>query len=291
MASLRGGDGKSLFDGRKMWFFFAAAAAVISAGVIFSVLSAVSGTSSYWMVKEGVTISARQPITEDMLTEVTVPRESAPKNIITLSEITSAISTAGTEDDFYAMYSLKEGDIITTSNAATLSGVANVELPKGTVLASFKANPSAAAGGMVKEGALIDIAVVYQIGSEFFAQYILSQVPVVKATSDLDGSGGAAEGAVTGSPLGAPVLYTVAVTPEQAAALAVASKYSIYVTLTSGSVKNVAGTGSSLADALAGILSTGAPATNNSTTEELNPDGTPVTPTPTPTDETSGSNG
>jgi Flp pilus assembly protein CpaB len=281
-------SGKSIFDGRKMWFFFAAAAAVISAGVIFSVLSAVSGTASYWMVKDGVNIAARQPITEDMLQEVNVPRESAPKNVLTLGEITANINSASTDDDYYALYALTSGDIITTSNVTTLSGTVKVEKPAGTVLASFKANPSSAAGGMVKEGDLIDIAIVYQSGTEYYASFVLSQVQVVKATTDLDGStGGGTEGGVTGSPLGAPVLYTVAVTPEQAAALAIATKYSIYVVLTSANLPNVAGTGLSLADALQGIkASTGnlpTPNPTDGTTTDPNATVDPaVEPTPTP---------
>lgn len=283
-------SGPSIFDGRKMWFFFAAAAAVISAGVIFSVLSAVSGTASYWMVKDGVTIAARQPITPDMLQEVNVPREGAPKNVVTLAEITAAANSASTDDDYYALYALNAGDILTSSNVTTLNGSVAVEKPKDTVLASFKANPSSAAGGLVKEGDLIDIAIIYQAGSEYYASFVLSHVQVVKATADLDGSSGqSSEGAVTGSPLGAPVLYTVAVTPQQAAALALATKYSIYVTLTSANLPNVAGTNISLADALQGIKGSGVVIPTQGTTDSTGttePDTTvdpAVTPTPEPT--------
>jgi Flp pilus assembly protein CpaB len=275
MSSLNTGSGKSLFDGRKMWFFFAAIAAIVSAGVIFSVLSAVSATSSYWMIKDGTTVSARTAITPDMLTEVTVPRESAPKNTVTFSQLKAAISTPGTEDDYYALYSLQAGDIITTSNVSTLSGFSSSSgMPAGTVLASFKASPSNAAGGVVKQGSLIDIAIVYQVGTEFYSQYILSHVPVIKATGDLDGSSGA-NGATVSSAAGAPVLYTVAVTPEQAAALAIANKYSIYVVLTSANIKDVAGTGTSLSDALNGVE--GVP--TNATIPDSN---TSVIPQPTP---------
>lgn len=272
MVSLKS-DKKSLFDGRKMWFFFAAAAAVVSAGVIFSVLSAVSSTASYWMIKDGTEVAARQPITPDMLQQVTVPRESAPKNILSLSEIEAAVATESTDDDFYALYALTGGDIITNSNVATLNKFANIEIPANSVLASFKANPSDAAGGVVKEGSLIDIAVIYQVGSNYEARYILSKVRVVKATADLDGSNGS-EGGVAGSPLGAPVLYTVAITPDQAAALAVASRNIIYITVTNDSMPNVAGKGMSLTDALAGVLSANSSAVVEGTDPNAGVDGT-----------------
>lgn len=276
MVSLRSStEKKSLFDGRKMWFFFAAASALISAGVIFSLLSAVSSTASYWMIREGVTVAARQSITPDMLVEVNVPREGAPLNTVTLAQISAAADSESLDDDFFALYTLTAGDIITKNNVSTLVGMGSADMPEGTVLASFKASPSSAAGGMIKEGNYIDIAIVYQIGSDYYASFILSKVQVVKATADLDGASSAED--VAGSALGAPVLYTVAVSPKQAAALAIATKYTIYVVLTNENMKSVEGVRVNWNEALNGITFQ-----NNSTS--------PV-PSPTPSENgTSGTN-
>lgn len=282
------GPKTSKLDGRKMWFFFAAAAALVTAGVIFALLSAVASTSTYWVLKDGVNLQSREAITSDMLQAVQAPSNAVPKNVITISQI-KATEGGDASDDFYALYPIKSGDILTTSNVGGLVSFGEgLTGDKNAVYASFKANPSLASGGNVQEGNLIDIAIIYEDGSGNFAsKFFLSNVLVVKTSIDLD-SASASAGDTTDanggtSHSGAPVLYTVAVTPEQAAALAVASKYDIYVVLSAG--KNVNSTGASLDTLLSGI------ATSSSTEEIVVEDTTIVkeesapttTPTPTPT--------
>lgn len=231
----------SKLDGRKMWFFFAAGAALVTAGVIFALLSSVASTSTYWVLKDGVNLQSREVITADMMQPVQAPSNAVPKNIVTISQIKAA--EGGDEgDDFYALYPIKSGDILTTSNVGGMVAFGEgLTGDKNSVYASFKANPSLASGGNVQEGNMIDIAIIYEDGSgNFSSKFFLSNVLVVKTSIDLDSTAGVAQTTETGNTVqsssvtsGTPVLYTVAVTPEQAAALAVANKYSIYVVLSS----------------------------------------------------------
>lgn len=275
----------SKLDGRKMWFFFAAAAALVTAGVIFALLSAVASTSTYWVLKDGVDLQSREVITSDMMKPVQAPSNAVPKNAVTISQVKAA-EGGDASDDFYALYPIKSGDILTTSNVGGLvSFGTGLTGNKNSVYASFKANPSLASGGNVQEGNIVDIAVIYEDGSGNFAsKFFLSSILVVKTSIDLDGASASTagnEGGNSGSShSGAPVLYTVAVTPEQAAALAVATKYDIYVVLASGNNK-VNESASSLDTLLVGVPNS--VTTTETTQVEVVNGGSTATPTPTPT--------
>ena len=272
----------SKLDGRKMWFFFAAAAALVTAGVIFALLSAVASTSTYWVLKDGVNLQSREIVTSDMLQAVQAPSNAVPKNAITISQV-KATEGGDAADDFYALYPIQSGDMITTSNVGGLvSFGTGLTGNKDSVYASFKANPSLATGGNITEGNIVDIAIVYEDGAGNFAsKFFLNDILVVKTSIDLD-SASASKSSDSGtagasSTSGAPVLYTVAVSPEQAAALAVATKYDIYVVLAAGN-KNANSAGASLDTLLAGIP-------NSTTVEEVvipKSDVVLTTPTPTP---------
>jgi len=218
---------KSLFDGRKTWFVFAALSALTTAFVIATLLSAVSSDSSYWVIDEDAgIIEARTPITPDMLKKVSVPSASLPPNALEVSVIQDALDTADTSDDFYSIFRLQPGDVITSSNVGVLTTLSSeVEEGASKVAASFKVSPSLAAGGNIKTGDLVDIAIIYEDGGTLASRFFLTNIPVVSATVDLDGRSADDEGA--------PVLYVVAVTPKQAADIALAAQYSIYVVLSS----------------------------------------------------------
>ena len=289
MAKLSGPTTSKL-DGRKMWFFFAAGAALITAGVIFALLSSVASTTTYWVLKDGVNLQSRETITADMLQAVQAPSNAVPKNIITISQI-KATEGGDAADDFYALYPIKSGDMITKSNVGGLvdfgSGLTG---DKNSVYASFKANPSLASGGNIQDGSIIDVAVIYEDGSGNFAsKFFLNNVLVVRATVDLD-SASASSSSNNGTDSsgsgfsGAPVLYTVAVTPEQAAQLAVASKYDIYVVLSAGN--NSKNSSSATLDSL--LTSTPTETVTKETVTQsssgIASDGSVIaTPTPTPT--------
>lgn len=216
---------KSFLDGRKTWFFFAALAAVTTAFVIFNLLSSIAATNTYWVLNDSnETVEARTKITPEMLTRVSVPESAMPANTIELSAIQAALDTADESDDYYSIVRLQPGDIITTSNVNTLTSLgSDVEGGESKVAASFKVSPSLAAGGNIKTGDLIDIAIIYEDGPTLVARFFLTNVPVVSATIDLDGR--------DPEDTGAPVLYVVAVSAEDSAKIAVAAQYSIYVVM------------------------------------------------------------
>lgn len=234
---------KSFFNGRKTWFAFAAVSALTTAFVIANLLSTVASDSSYWVVDEDAgVIEARTPITPDMLKRVSVPSASLPPNALEIAAIQEAFDTADTSDDIYSIYRLQPGDVLTTSNAGMLTTLSSEVFEGSTkVAASFKVSPSLAAGGNVKSGDLVDIAVIYEDGGTLASRFFLTNIPIVSATVDLDGRSPDDEGA--------PVLYVVAVTPTQAADIAVAAQYSMYVVLSApdGEPNNA---GSNLSDIL-----------------------------------------
>lgn len=247
---------KSFLDGRKTWFTFAALAAATTAFVIFNLLSSLSSTSTYWILDpNGDTVEARTQITPDMLVRVSVPESAMPANTIELADIQAALDTADISDDYYSIVRLQPGDIITTSNVGQLTSLgAEVPDSETKVAASFKVSPSLAAGGNIKAGDLIDIAVIYEDGPTVLATFFLSNIPVISATIDLDGR--------DPEDTGAPVLYVVALSAKDAAKIAVAAKYSIYVVLSApdGSLNSSSATTDEL------ITSTG----TGSSSEELN---------------------
>lgn len=235
---------KKLFDGRKMWFIFAGIASVAVAILAFSIMRGVTATDTYYVLSKD--IPARTQITPNMLTEVVTSAGKTPPTALGLSDITS---------DTYSLYSLKKGDILTTSNTGGLTAL-TAGLPKDFVVASFTANPSVAAGGNIKRGDYVDIMVVTEdqqvTGSPVqSASYVLQRVLVVDATTNLDNSsnssGSSTSSGTEGSDnpnstgttsdttirQGVPTMFTVGVSQKDAAVLAIASKYSLYVVLSS----------------------------------------------------------
>lgn len=251
-------DKKTMLDGKKMWFVFAALAGVVTAGIIFTLASIVAKTETYWVLNPDMKIQAQQVITSDMLTAVSVPSSAMPANALNKQQIANT-EGGDTSDDFYALYTINGGDIITSSNVGQLTEFGS-SVPEGMVLASFKANPSAASGGIIGPDSKIDIGIIYAEGGAgvYSSKFFLTNVRVISATVDLDGANVTAQSsqdpAATQQVTSAPVLYTVAVTPEQAAAIAVATKYQIYIVLNpGGKVKN--NSGASLDTLLSGVLS------------------------------------
>jgi Flp pilus assembly protein CpaB len=237
---------KKLFDGRKMWLVFAGLASVAVAILAFTIMSGVTATQSYWVL--GKDVPARTQVTTDILTEVVTSAGKVPPTALDINMITTGES--------YTKYSLKAGDILTESNTGDLLTLSE-GLPKDFVIASFVADPSTAAGGNVNRGDYIDIIVtaddVNVTGSEGTASsFVLQHILVIDATVDLDSysadesaattttaDGTVAEESVSGNTAdsalrsGIPTLFTVGLTQQNAAILAVATKYEMFVVLSS----------------------------------------------------------
>jgi Flp pilus assembly protein CpaB len=242
---------KGFFDGRKVWFFFAAIAAVVAAIIIFVLLQAVTATTTYYVLSQDV--PARTLITQSLLTPVTTSQGGEPRTALTLGDALG--------NSTYTKYSLKAGDILTSSNSGSLTPLTK-GLPSDFVIASFTASPSVAAGGNVQRGDYVDIyATSTADGST--THMFLQRVLIVDATIDLDSASSSSSSSSTSSTTsgsttssgtdsgtgtdqqsfhtGIPTLFTVGLTQADAAKLAVASSgtYKLYVVLSSSqSVKD-----------------------------------------------------
>jgi Flp pilus assembly protein CpaB len=217
---------KAGFEGRKLWFFFAAVAALLTAVVLFIILSQVTSTSKYYVLKEDV--AARTQITEDMLQEVVTSTNGEPQNALDLAEIVT--------EPVYAKYPLNAGDILTASNTGPLNPIEE-GIPEDFVVATFNAPASFAAGGKIQRGDYVDLIVVQDDTASYFLQHVL----VLDATINLDNASASstvnADGSTTNAAdssavrSGIPTLYTVGLSPQDAAKLAIASQATIYVVL------------------------------------------------------------
>lgn len=233
---------KSLFNGRKMWFIFSAVAAFGVAIVLLLIMSALTAKDTYFVLNQD--IPARTNIDVSMLTEIQTSAGSAPPSALDLSDITP---------ETFSLYSLSAGDILTTSNTGDLLSL-SAGLPDDFVVTSFIADPSMAAGGNVQRGDYIDIIAVVDDSSVTgeegpAASYVLQRVLVVDATVNLDSYSGGEEASTTdgsgstggetgntGDPAiraGVPTMFTVGLSPDNAAVLAVAGQYELYVVLSS----------------------------------------------------------
>jgi Flp pilus assembly protein CpaB len=234
---------KKMFQGGNMWFIFAALASVTVAIISFGIMQTVTATDTYYVLSKSV--PARTQITEADLEEKTTSAGQTPPTALDISELTEST---------YSLYALKAGDILTSSNTGDLLAV-TAGLPKDFVVASFPASPSIAAGGKIQRGDYIDIMVVAE-GTPanpdgYTSSYVLQRVLVVDATIDLDGYEGAADESTTASEdgttttgtaesadaiaqrSGIPTLFSVGLSQENAARLAVATKYDLFVVLSS----------------------------------------------------------
>ena len=248
---------KSIFDGRNLWFIFAAGCAVVAALIAFAILSAATAKDSYYVLNTDVT--ARTEISISMLTQIQTSAGSVPPSALSISDINSTRT--------FSLYSLKRGDILTKSNTGDLLSL-SAGLPSNFVIGSFVAAPSMAAGGNIQRGDYVDIMAIVNDNtvtgsSGAAASYILQRVLVIDATVNLDSysSNSSASSTTTGNgtstnnsnsgnaPVssntknsairaGVPTLFTVGLSPQDATVLAVASKFELYVVLSSADSVN-----------------------------------------------------
>lgn len=220
MAKQSSSTASKALDLKRMWFIFAILAAVVVAIVTFVILQGSLAKGSYWVVTEDV--SARTQITSAILEEKVVDADAVPENALNVNEVTSAT---------YALYALQAGDILTSSNVGGLSSLYD-GLPDDFVISSFTADPSSAAAGVIARGNYVDIIAVISDSSVtgssgYTASYILQNVLVVDSSLSIDSSGGT----TTDDGATVPTLYTVGLSSENAARLAIAQRYDLYVVL------------------------------------------------------------
>lgn len=243
---------RSFFQDRKMWFWIAAGAGLLTVAMLVIFLQSLISTTKYYVLKTDV--PARTLITTDMVQEQVVSSGGEPPTSLGLEDIQSQM--------LYSKASLSAGDILTPSNVGDLIPLRQ-GIPDDFVVTSFVADPNSSAGGNIKRGDYVDI---FYVG-DGAANLLLQRVLIMDTTTEL--SSGAAEdtsseeeGTTTiqddsvtaGFRGGIPALYTVGLTQDDALKLAAASEGKFYVVLTSATDIEKGATektlGMSLADAL-----------------------------------------
>lgn len=245
------------FEGRKLWFFFSAVAALLTAIVLFVILSQVTSTSTYYVVTTDV--AARTQLTPDMLTPVVTSSGGQPANALSLSQIESTPT--------FAKYKLFSGDIVASTNTGSLEAI-EAGIPKGFVVATFTAPATYAAGGKIGRGDYVDLIVVQDSTSTGVpsASYFLQHILVLDATIDPESSGAVSPNDAA-LRVGIPTLYSVGVSPENAAKLAIATQAKIYVVKSAIQASNVTVPPMSIEvslDTLNGMIEDGGYGTDNS---------------------------
>lgn len=256
----------SLFGGGKTYFLLAILAALGAAAVSFLIMGQSSAKETYYVLNQAV--SARTQITPDMLVPVETVSGTAPINALTPLDVTPQSGTDASGEQLgveFAKYPLQTGDIITLSNVGPLERI-DAKLPAEYVVTSFRVTPENAVAGKVRSGDLIDVIAVSQ-GSDVagsggsVAKTVLHRVLVLDVTTDpstiaqgandtsvsnaTSANPGPESAAVRG---GIPYLYTVAVTPEDAAKIALIRSGSLLIALASNSDSDAGGLNKTVSD-------------------------------------------
>lgn len=218
---------KSYFQDRKVWFLTAAGLGLVTMILLAFFLQNLVSTSKYYVLVRD--LPARTLITPDMLEERIVSSGGQPPTAIDISQISG--------NEVYTKVDLNMGDTITSSNAGTLLPL-TAGLPSDFVVASFTVNPNSAAGGNIKRGDYIDIFFVEpnQDSNLLFQRMLVIETAsnlINPSSSDetLTATGETATAQFKG---GVPEMYTVGVSQEDAAKLAIiAGQTNLYVVLSS----------------------------------------------------------
>lgn len=229
--------------GKGFMFILAAISAVVVVLVVFLLLSRVVAQTQYYVLNKDV--AARTQITQSDLTPITVSVGGAPRSY-TLADVES--------DPLFAKYNLSAGDVLTDSNVSNQLADLRAGLPNNFVVTSFTADPSDAASGKIQAGDYVDLYVVdtsvqNNPNAHLFLQRVLildAQVDLNQAASTTDSAsgtttGGTTDGTTTGTSdasstgnnaansaatrAGVPSLFTVGLSPENAARLLAAKQY------------------------------------------------------------------
>jgi len=198
-----------------------------------------------------VVVSSAQPDTMQVysLTQPLAANQLVTSTDIQVREVTpdGEIDVYITEEDlnnqlWFAQVGLPAGTPLTTTVVGTETKT-QIDLPDNTVIASFEADPASAVAGKVQAGSYINItAVGDDANGDEVARIILNRIYVLDVTTDVSSVSSTGSQNVDDSEQpgpnnpaiygGIPSLYTVAVTNEQAAKLALARNADLYITIT-----------------------------------------------------------
>lgn len=250
LSKSRKNKASSKVTGSRTWFIATIAVAILATIAIFFAVSQVVAQTTYYVLKSDV--SARTQITQDMLTPVTTSKGSQPRNALDQAYVSN--------EEVYAKIELKAGDVATLSNTGPLLPI-TVGIPENFTVASFVAPAESSVAGKIKRGDYIDIYAVQQNGDSTVSKLAMRHVLVLDATN---GGENAAEdtGAneTAGTPesesakvrTGIPTVYTVGISSEDAAKLAIIQDLTTLVTMSPAEVSDTADVSATLNGTLSG---------------------------------------
>lgn len=235
----------SKVTGSRTWFIATITVAIIAAIAVFFAVSQVVAQTTYYVLAKDV--PARTQITKDMLTPVTTSKGGQPRNTIDQSYVISK--------ETYAKIALKAGDTVTLSNSGPLEPI-TAGIPKDYVVASFVAPAETSVAGKLKRGDYIDIYSITE-GDSATSKLSLRHVLILDATNDgasAPEDTGANE--TSGTPksesakvrTGIPTTYTIGLSAQDAAKLAVIQDAKKLVVLSPADVKDTADVSASIGD-------------------------------------------
>lgn len=223
--------GSILGGGKAIWALAIALALVAVFGAL-SILGDAAATQTYYVLTRD--IPARTQITPDMLE----PREAkvgqTPPNAFDAATVQAL--------PVFSKIALKAGDVPSVSNAGELTRITE-QVPDNYVAASFTAEPELVVAGKVRTGDHIDVIATNDDGPIARSKAVLRHVLVLDVTINpnqiaASANGGQEGGAVTqpgpeseAARSGIPSVYTVALTPQDAAKLALLRRYDLFVVL------------------------------------------------------------
>lgn len=222
---------KKFMERPKSILLIAGSLAVVVAGLFFFILSQTIPQTSYYVLNQNV--PARAEVQPGMLTEVRTTNGAQPRNSIQLGEVQ--------QGGIYSKYALKEGDVLSPSNAGDLKAV-NEGIPNDFVTVSFSVPAEDAVAGNLKRGDYIDIIAASGNATESSAEarFVLRHVILVDVLADAvalsdsgEGSGSApvSTGEEDSSSSGVANLYTVAVSQEDAPKIALLQGVNVMLAL------------------------------------------------------------
>jgi hypothetical protein len=237
----------SKVTGSRTWFIATIAVAILAAIAVFFAVSQVVAQTTYYVLAQDV--SARTQITKDMLKPVVTSKGGQPRTALSQANVIN--------EDIYAKIALKAGDTVTSSNAGGLEPIRQ-GIPDDFVVASFVAPAEASVAGKLTRGDYIDIIAVNE-GDAKTSKVALSHVLILDATNDGSSAAedtGAGESASTPAAesakvrTGIPTTYTIGLSLEDAAKLAVIQDLKLLVVLSPDEFKDAKKVTSTLSDVM-----------------------------------------
>lgn len=170
-------------------------AVIALSAVIFLTLSSLFSTESYYVLNENV--RAKQEITPQMVVSRETAAGTAPVNAIDME----IIQRGGV----YSRYPLYAGDVVSFSNAGSLSGQ-SLGIPDDWAVTSFTINSTDAVGGILGKGDYIDIMGINEDGAQYiFNNLLILETKFVNEEIDINAQGQTVIGETIHYTVGLPV--------------------------------------------------------------------------------------